>query len=111
MSPTTVCTTVAAIPTPASWAVPRWPMIAESASRNSGSAINAPNAGTASARIWRFRLFPPPARDGVTGSDGVAGFPGVTGPSEAAGTPRCSPWGSGSEGRESRGAREFGRER
>ena len=51
MSPTTVCTRVEAIPTPASSAVPRCPMIAESASRNSGSAISAPNAGTASARI------------------------------------------------------------
>ena len=42
-----------ATPSPASWVVPRWPMIAESASRNSGSATRARKAGTASRRISR----------------------------------------------------------
>ena len=36
----------AATPRPASCAVPRWPTTAESASRKSGSATRAPNAGT-----------------------------------------------------------------
>ena len=41
------------MPRPASGRVPRCPTIAESASRNSGSATSAANAGTASARICR----------------------------------------------------------
>ena len=52
-SPTTVSSTAAAIPCPASSGVPRWPTIAASASRNSGSATSARNAGTASRRISR----------------------------------------------------------
>src|SRR3954447_8677885 len=54
--PTTVCRTTAAIPWPASSAVPRWPTIAASAKRNSGSATSARNAGTASRRISRSWL-------------------------------------------------------
>src|SRR6195256_4184868 len=42
-----------ATPRPASGTVPMRPTIAESASRNSGSATRAPNAGTASRRISR----------------------------------------------------------
>ncbi len=53
MSPTAVCRTADASPTPASSATPRWPTMAESASRNSGSAISAPKAGTARRRISR----------------------------------------------------------
>ena len=52
-SPTAVCSTTAAMPCPASSGVPRWPTIAASASRNSGSATSARNAGTASRRISR----------------------------------------------------------
>jgi hypothetical protein len=40
-------------PSPASSVVPSRPTMAESASRKSGSAINAPSAGTARARIRR----------------------------------------------------------
>ena len=42
-----------ATPSPASWVVPRCPMIAESANKNSGSATKARNAGTASRKISR----------------------------------------------------------
>ncbi len=42
-----------ATPSPASWAVPRWPTMALSAITKSGSATSAPNAGTASATISR----------------------------------------------------------
>ena len=52
-SPTTVCSTTAAMPWPASSGVPRWPTIAASESRNSGSATSARKAGTASRRISR----------------------------------------------------------
>ena len=41
------------MPRPASCGVPRWPTIAASASRNSGSATSARKAGTASRRISR----------------------------------------------------------
>ena len=51
MSPTTVLMRVAAMLMPARVSVPSCPTSAESASTNSGSAISAPKAGTASARI------------------------------------------------------------
>ena len=52
-NPTAVCTTAPAMPRPASSGVPRWPTIDASASRKSGSATSARNAGTASRRISR----------------------------------------------------------
>ena len=54
MRPTTVVTSVAAMLMPASSALPSWPMRAESVSTKIGSAMSAPKAGTASARIRRF---------------------------------------------------------
>jgi hypothetical protein len=51
-----VCSTTAAMPRPASSAVPRCPTMAASDSRNMGSAISARNAGTASRRISRSRV-------------------------------------------------------
>jgi len=45
-----------ATPSPANCVVPKWPMIAESANRNRGSATRARNAGTASRRISRCWL-------------------------------------------------------
>ncbi len=51
--PTNVWSTTAAMPSPARAAVPRWPTIAASASRNSGSATSARNAGSASRQISR----------------------------------------------------------
>ena len=53
MSPTAVCSTVVPSPAPANSLIPRWPTMAMSANRNSGSAISAPSAGTASARMLR----------------------------------------------------------
>ena len=50
---TRVPRTAEAMPSAASCGVPRWPTIAESASRNSGSATRARKAGTASRRISR----------------------------------------------------------
>ena len=49
----TVCRTTAARPSPASSGVPRWPTMAASESRNSGSATRARKAGTARRRISR----------------------------------------------------------
>src|SRR5690349_12363780 len=49
-----------ATPSPASWAVPRWPMIAESASRKRGSATRARIAGTASRKTSRPWVDPAP---------------------------------------------------
>ena len=54
MRPTTVVTSVAAMLIPASSALPSWPMRAESVSTKMGSAMSAPKAGTASARMRRF---------------------------------------------------------
>ena len=54
MRPTTVVTSVAAMLMPASSALPSWPMRAESVSTKMGSAMSAPKAGTASARMRRF---------------------------------------------------------
>ena len=54
MRPTTVVTSVAAMPMPASSALPSWPMRAESVSTKMGSAMSAPKAGTARARMRRF---------------------------------------------------------
>ena len=51
--PAAVTRAALATPSPASSAVPRWPMIAESASRKSGSAMRARKAGTASRTISR----------------------------------------------------------
>ena len=60
---TRVPRTAEAMPSAASCGVPRWPTIAESDSRNSGSATRARNAGTASRRISRScsRRTPPRA--------------------------------------------------
>ena len=54
MRPTTVVTSVAAMLMPASSALPSWPMRAESVSTKMGSAMSAPKAGTARARMRRF---------------------------------------------------------
>ncbi len=56
MSPTIVCSTALAMPRPARGATPRCPTIAASTIKKSGSAINAPSAGTASRRIERFSV-------------------------------------------------------
>ncbi len=53
MSPMIVCRIALASPSPASGVAPRWPTIAVSASRNSGSAMSAPSAGTARRRMSR----------------------------------------------------------
>ena len=62
-------------PSPASCGVPRWPTIAESASRNSGSATRAPKAGTASRQDLAV-VQPPLGAVGTLGrtrSSGVRG--------------------------------------
>ena len=60
MSPTIVCSTAEAMPSPARGVTPRWPTSAESTIRNSGSAMSEPSAGTASRRMSRFSV-----REGV----------------------------------------------
>src|SRR6185369_11043141 len=82
MRPTAVCRIDDATPSPASCAAPRWPTIAVSASRNSGSATSAPSAGTASRTIARS------SREGAAPADAPAWVSPVTSTRRACLPPR-----------------------
>src|ERR1700735_1307401 len=78
--PTRVLSAWLATPRPPSGTVPIRPTMAESASRNSGSATRAPNAGTASRRIspsWGLRAAATgrrPPRSGTHAAGPQAGY-------------------------------------
>ena len=55
MSPTSVCSTLEAMPSPASCGTPRCPIMTESIAMNKGSTTSDPNAGSASQRMSRLR--------------------------------------------------------